>query len=125
MTMNNRPDHKPNFFHLASLGSGLLSIWPYFLVWIGPLLLKIETAKEILGPVIGVSALFIAPCNGIPFGISGIILGIFAFAKTASVPQKTIVISIAVIGILISISGCISNVWYFSNLVPWSSVPPQ
>lgn len=123
MTMKN--NHKQNFFHLASLGFGLLSIWPYFLVWAGPALLKIEAVKDILGPVVGITVLFIAPCNGVPLGVTGIILGIFALVKITPAQRKTIVIAIALLGILVSISGCISNISFLSNLTPWNSVPPQ
>ena len=58
-------------------------------------------------------------------GVTGIILGIFALVKITPAQRKTIVITIALLGILVSISGCISNISFLSNLTPWNSVPPQ
>jgi hypothetical protein len=122
MTTENKPDYKQNFLHVASLGLGLLSIWPYIVLpFAKPLM--VEGLPSIIGAFMGVAMLIIAPFNGVPFGFAGIITGIIALVKTVPTKQKTLVIAMAILGILISLAGCISNIWYFSNLTPWNSVP--
>lgn len=87
------------------MASGLLSIWPY-LAWAVaiPLTRRVDL-PVVVDNILGVIVLLVVPCNGIPFGLAGIIIGILALRK-----QRNI---LAIIGILSGLLGCAGNLIYF------------
>jgi hypothetical protein len=119
------PVNRQNFLHIFSLVLGVLAAWPYPILLAAPTILKMNSLPVPIGAFVGVVMLIIAPCNGIPFGFAGAITGIFALVKRVPAKRQSVVIVIAIIGLLLSIAGIISNIWYFTHLTPWNSVPQQ
>ncbi len=111
-------------WHIGSIILGGLAIWPYPIVWAANAL-QPESLPSPLGALLGILLLFIAPCNGVPFGLAGILSGIIGLARLAPTSKKPLVITLAILGILLSIAGCASNIYFFSNMEPWNSVPQQ
>lgn len=117
-------DYRQNFLNILSLVFGIMAFWPYPLVWLMDSL-GMSNLPEALGMLTGIILLIIAPCNGIPFGIAGVLTGIFALIKMVPSDKRTIVIFTAIIGITLGIAAITANILYFGNLQPWNSVPQQ
>lgn len=111
-------------WHIASVVLGGLSIWPYPIVWVTNAL-HFDSLPSPFWGLLGIVLLFIAPCNGVPFGLTGILSGSVGLIRLASSNKKPLVTALAIFGILLSIAGCVSNIYFFSNMEPWNSVPQQ
>jgi len=96
---------------LGSLMLGILAVFPYvtFASWYLPRWRWIsDVVFDSLGSVVFFSGLFL----GIPFGITGIILGVFSRRRS---PQMKTGLILAVIGIILSIAGIVGHIWFFAT----------
>lgn len=87
---------------IASLGIGMLAFWPY------PYLAYDFYRMPILRPFL-ISALDLGCLGGFPLGFVGIVLGVLAWRRSQ---RKIIVMTMATIGILLSIGGIAGHVWF-------------
>ena len=87
---------------IASLGTGIISFFPY-------LYLVYDLYDfPIFHPFLH-SALNIGCLGGFPLGLMSIILGVIAWKR---LQKNMIVVTLAVIGILLSIGGIAGHVWF-------------
>ncbi|MCB0103230.1 MAG: hypothetical protein H6635_07485 [Anaerolineales bacterium] len=121
--MENSKVAKP-IWHIVSVVLGGLSIWPYPIVWAANAF-QPESLPSFLGAVLGIVLFFIAPCNGVPFGLAGMIAGMVGVVRSKPISKRNLVVGLALFGILVSIAGCASNIYFFSNMVPWNSLPQE
>ena len=87
---------------IASLGMGILSFWPY------PYLAYDFYDFPILRPFLH-SSLNLGCLGGFPLGLISIVLGVLAWRRSQ---KNIIVVSMAVIGILLSIGGIVGHLWF-------------
>ncbi len=88
---------------IASLGIGILSFWPY------PYLASRFYFPILRQKLFLPSALDFGCLGGFPLGLVGIVLGILAWRRSQN---NIIVVTMAVIGILLSIGGIAGHVWF-------------
>jgi len=110
-------EQKPSLLmSIDSLGMGILAILPYLYVAkiAGIYQPRIADWLYCLDSFFTITAFKFGFISGLPFGITGIILGIRSWRRS---PRNKKGVVIAAIGIILSVSGIIGHVWFFAACV--------
>ena len=106
-----RSKSQTNLLPLLSLAAGALSVWPY-LVWL--LFFFLDRGRSLPELIVNIAAavlLVITPCNGLLFGLAGLITGWISLVRRVEADQRNKLFT--VLGFGLSLIGILANIWWW------------